>query len=62
MVSAVFQDLLGRGFDDPRGVPTAEWHRFLADVLPRTIAVIDAPPSHLIPALHGLAPGYHSSL
>ena len=61
-VAAVFDDLIARNFDDPQGVPSADWQRFVVDVLPRIVAVVDDQTGDPIPAIRALVIGYHSSL
>jgi hypothetical protein len=43
-----------------QGVLTSEWQRFLTDLLPRMVAVLDALPGHANQELRDLALGYHS--
>ena len=62
VIAGVFRDLIARGWDDPQGVPVDEWNRFVADVVPRMVAVLDAQPAGLQSALEALALAYHSSL
>jgi hypothetical protein len=59
---SVFRDLIARDFTDPQAVPTADWHRFLADVLPKVVAVLDALPAEPVAELRDLVIGYHSSI
>jgi hypothetical protein len=61
VLSSILHDLLAR-FGDPQAVPLDEWNRFIADVLPRIIAVLDIIPADPVPALRDLVLGYHSSL
>jgi hypothetical protein len=51
-----------RGFTDPQGLPTADWQRFLTDVKPRILAVLNVLPADPSAELRDLILGYHSSI
>lgn len=59
VVMAVFRDMTARDLDDQQAVPTADWSRFTADVLPGLRAVVAGDPGV---ALADLVLGYHSSI
>ena len=56
---SIFQALMALGWHH-QGVPSANWMRFVTDVLPRMVAVLDALPGDTSTALRALAIGYHS--
>jgi hypothetical protein len=61
VLASIFQDLIDRGWTH-QGVPTVDWNRFVTDVLPRAVAVLDVLPADPAPQLRALVIGYHSSI
>jgi hypothetical protein len=59
---SIFRDLIARGWNDPQGVPTLDFDRFVDDVLPRLNDVLDVLPGDPTAALRDLVLAYHSSL
>jgi hypothetical protein len=55
---SIFRDLIARDWDDPQGVPTPVFDRFLADVLPRLNAVLTVLPGDPVGALEDLLLAY----
>jgi hypothetical protein len=45
-----------------QAVPTTDWQRFMTDVLPRMVAVLDALPGDTSTELRALVIGYLSSI
>ena len=58
---SIFQDVHTRGWH-LQAAPAADRNRFTADVLPRTIAVLDTLPADPTTQLRALVLGYHSSI
>ncbi len=58
---AVLRQLIADDWDK-QAVPTADWQRFTADVLPRMVAVLDALPGDTGAQLRAVALGYHSTI
>ena len=59
---SIFRDLIERDFTDSQGVPVAEWERFVADVLPKMLSVLNALPADPVAELRDLVLAYHSSI
>jgi hypothetical protein len=59
---SIFQDLICRDWDDPQGIPTPEFNRFVADVLPALNAVLAVLPGDRSAALQNLVLAYHDSI
>jgi hypothetical protein len=59
---SIFNDLIARNWDDPQGVPPAEYNRFVADVLPCLNDVLDALPGDPTSALQQLVLAYHDAI
>jgi len=59
---SIFHDLISRNWDDPQGVPTSEFNRFVADVLPSLNAVLAVLPGDPSGALNKLVLAYHDSM
>jgi acyl carrier protein phosphodiesterase len=59
--SSIFDELIARDWHR-QAVPTSEWNRFLTDVLPRMIDVLDTLPADPTSKLRALIIGYHSSI
>ncbi len=61
----VFRSVFLRLIDEEwhvQAVPSADWQRFKADVLPRMVAVLDALPGDTGAQLRAVALGYHSTI
>jgi hypothetical protein len=62
----IFLDLVGRGWDDPQGVPTATYQPFQNGVLPHLIRITDtlsaSPAAEPIDDLDALTVAYRDSL
>jgi len=59
---SIFRDLLSRGWDDPQGVATSEYNRFIADVLPCLNDVLAILPGDASGAIEKLVAVYHDSM
>ncbi len=59
---SIFSDLIARDWDDPQGVPTSEFNRFVADVLPCLNDVLAALPGDPSGAIQKLVIAYHDSM
>lgn len=57
---SIFRDLYHSGWNDPQGVPTDDFNRFVTDVLPRANAVLAALPGEPVNELRALVLDYHS--
>lgn len=51
---SIFSDLSDRSWDDEQGVPTAEFKRFVSDVLPHLNAILNALPAVSVDSLDAL--------
>ncbi len=56
---SIFHDLIVRGWDDPQGIPTPEFNRFVADVLPCLNADLMVLPGDPMRVLQTLVVAYH---
>lgn len=61
VLRAVFLRLMAEEWH-VQAVPSADWHNFLNDVLPRMVAVLDALPGDTAVQLRALVIGYHSTI
>jgi hypothetical protein len=59
---SIFRDLISRGWDDPQGIPTSEFNRFIADVLPCLNDVLAILPGDPSGAIEKLVVAYHDSM
>jgi hypothetical protein len=59
---SIFRDMIARGFTNQQGVPTPDWDRFLADVLPRMFSLLNTLPADAAAELRDLVLVYHSSI
>lgn len=59
---SIFRDMIDRGFTNQQGIPAADWQRFMTDVKPRMLAVLNTLPNDPIAELRSLALAYHSTL
>jgi hypothetical protein len=58
---AIFRQLLADDWH-VQAIPSADWQRFLTDVLPRMVAVLDQLPGDASAQLRALVIGYHSTI
>jgi len=61
VLSSIFHALMERDWHR-QAVPTVDWNRFMADVLPRMVTVLDTLPADPTSQLRALVLGYHSSI
>lgn len=61
VLSSIFYDLLERDWHI-QAVDPADWNRFMTDVLPRMVAVLDTLPADPSTQLRALVIGFHSSI
>jgi hypothetical protein len=61
VLSSIFHDLIARDWHQ-QAVPAADWNRFMTDVLPRMVAVLDTLPADPVTQLRAVVIGCHSSI
>lgn len=59
---SIFDDLISRQWDDEQGIPTPDFKRFMADVVPCLRDVLAVLPGDTSGSLQKLVDAYHDSL